>query len=229
MVKLVHRNLKDTKVNKPAIGIVGAGGFGSEVMPLLKKTLLNTKEIGSELYFIDSDKNKIESDGVKILSEEDFMTLNNNTKYFNIAIANSTIRERLSLKFEEKSVEPFGIISDESIFLRNVEFGKGCIVFPNSVFTSNIEVGNFFHSYHFVSVAHDCRIGNFVTIAPGALINGNVTIGDHAYVGSGAVIKQGVSVGSNAMIGMGSVVIDDVESGTTVAGNPAKLIKTITR
>lgn len=47
------------------------------------------------------------------------------------------------------------------------------------------------------------------------------------WIGAGASILPGVTVGEGAIVGAGSVVTKDVEPGTIVAGNPAKLIKRI--
>jgi acetyltransferase-like isoleucine patch superfamily enzyme len=48
-----------------------------------------------------------------------------------------------------------------------------------------------------------------------------------ASIGSNATIICGVTIGENALVGAGSVVTKDVPPYTVVAGNPAKLIKTI--
>jgi acetyltransferase-like isoleucine patch superfamily enzyme len=48
-----------------------------------------------------------------------------------------------------------------------------------------------------------------------------------ASIGSGAVLLCGITVGENAMIGAGSVVTRDVPANTVVAGNPAKVIKSL--
>jgi acetyltransferase-like isoleucine patch superfamily enzyme len=48
-----------------------------------------------------------------------------------------------------------------------------------------------------------------------------------ASIGSGAVLLCGITVGENAMIGAGSVVTKDVPPNTIVAGNPARVIKSL--
>jgi len=48
-----------------------------------------------------------------------------------------------------------------------------------------------------------------------------------ASIGSNATILCGITIGENALIGAGSVVTKDVPANTIVAGNPAKIIKTI--
>ena len=46
-----------------------------------------------------------------------------------------------------------------------------------------------------------------------------------AAIGSGATILCGITIGENAIVGAGSVVTKDVPPGTTVAGNPAHIIR----
>ena len=46
-----------------------------------------------------------------------------------------------------------------------------------------------------------------------------------ASIGSGATILCGVTIGERAIVGAGSVVTKDVPSDTTVAGNPARILK----
>jgi acetyltransferase-like isoleucine patch superfamily enzyme len=50
-----------------------------------------------------------------------------------------------------------------------------------------------------------------------------------ASIGSGAVLLCGITIGENAMIGAGSVVTKDVPPNTIVAGNPARIIKSLLR
>jgi UDP-2-acetamido-3-amino-2,3-dideoxy-glucuronate N-acetyltransferase len=48
-----------------------------------------------------------------------------------------------------------------------------------------------------------------------------------ASIGSGATLLCGITVGENAIVGAGSVVTKDVPPGAIVAGNPARVKKTI--
>jgi len=48
-----------------------------------------------------------------------------------------------------------------------------------------------------------------------------------ASIGSGATLLCGITVGENAMIGAGSVVTKDVPAGMIVAGNPARVVRSI--
>jgi len=48
-----------------------------------------------------------------------------------------------------------------------------------------------------------------------------------ASIGSGATILSQVVIGENAIVGAGSVVTKDVPANAIVAGNPAKLLRTL--
>lgn len=48
-----------------------------------------------------------------------------------------------------------------------------------------------------------------------------------ASIGSGATILSNVTIGKNAIVGAGSVVTKDVPANTIVAGNPARIIRTL--
>jgi acetyltransferase-like isoleucine patch superfamily enzyme len=48
-----------------------------------------------------------------------------------------------------------------------------------------------------------------------------------ASIGSNATILCGITIGENALVGAGAVVTKDVPANAVVAGNPAKIIKSI--
>ena len=54
-----------------------------------------------------------------------------------------------------------------------------------------------------------------------------ISIGNDVWIGGGAIICPGVTIGNGAVVGAGAVVTRDVEENTFVAGNPARLIRTI--
>ncbi len=55
-----------------------------------------------------------------------------------------------------------------------------------------------------------------------------VTIGDNVWIGGNTVVCPGVNIGNNVVIGAGSVVTKDIPDWCVAAGNPCKVIKTIT-
>jgi maltose O-acetyltransferase len=56
---------------------------------------------------------------------------------------------------------------------------------------------------------------------------GDITIGQNVRIGAHSIILPGIKIGNGSSVGAGSVVTKDVPENTIYAGNPAKLIKTI--
>lgn len=69
---------------------------------------------------------------------------------------------------------------------------------------------------------NNSRIRAFAAVA-----NGPVVIEADAWIGAGAIILPGVRIGRGAVVGAGSVVSQDVPPLSVVAGQPARVIKTL--
>jgi sugar O-acyltransferase (sialic acid O-acetyltransferase NeuD family) len=151
------------------------------------------------------------------------------SRYINVAIANSAVRQQLVQRCVADGVQFFEARAANVVQLDDVQLGEGAILCSFVTLTSNIRVGQHFHANIYSYVEHDCVVGDFVTFAPGVMCNGNVHIEDHAYIGAGAVIKQGqpgmpLVIGRGAVVGTGAVVTKSVPPGSTVVGNPARLM-----
>lgn len=216
---------------RAVFGLFGAGGFSREVMPFASaffEQLMHQRGIDSaRVYFVETRPESTHLNGVPLISEEEFFSLDCDERFFNIAAADSKIREKIADLCLAKGATPLTVqAASSSVYVEN-KIADGAILCGNTIVTSNATIGKFFHANLFSYVAHDCVIGDYVTFAPRVHCNGNVVIGNHAYVGTCAVLKQGTPskplvIGEGAVIGMGAVVTKDVPAHTTVVGNPAK-------
>lgn len=210
-------------------GIYGASGFGREVMPLARANLASRKSIGEKLLFVDDDPAYSSVSGCDVVSFSEFLRRDAALRKISLAIANSTVREKLAFELDKHSIEAWGLIAENVVIMDDVIMQVGIILSPFVTITSNISIGKYFQANLYSYVGHDCIIGDFVTFAPGVKCNGNVLIEDHAYIGTGAIIKQGrpgrpLIIGKSAIVGAGAVVTKNVPPGVTVVGNPAKVL-----
>lgn len=112
----------------------------------------------------------------------------------------------------------------------------------------NIEIGdNFYANYNLVIL--DCakvKIGDNVFIAPnvGIYTAGHpihpdlrnqelefalpIEIGNSVWIGGNVVINPGIKIGDHTVIGSGSVVTKDILPNVVAAGNPCKILRSIT-
>ncbi len=213
---------------KRIYAVYGASGFGREVMPSARSHL-SKQGIESEIVFIDDSLTTDIVNGHRVLTYAAFRMIDAEEKFISIAIADSGVRERIAETCIRDGVAFFSIPADNAVILDQVEIGTGAIICPFVSLTSNIVIGSHFHANIYSYVAHDCVIGDYVTFAPGVKCNGNVIVEDHAYIGTGAILRQGkvgkpLVIGRGAVVGMGAVVTKNVSAGTTVVGNPARLL-----
>jgi sugar O-acyltransferase (sialic acid O-acetyltransferase NeuD family) len=207
-------------------GIVGAGGFGREVMAVAQQMLAARHGPGEfEAVFVVEFGATDAVNGHRVMSAEAFLAAGGERR-FNIAIADHQARRRIAERFVAAGAQPFDIVAANSVRLAGNRIGEGAIFCPFTMVTSNATIGRYFHANIYSYVAHDCVIGDYVTFAPGVMCNGRVRIEDHAYIGTGVVLREGspdrpVVIGAGAVVGMGAVVTKSVPAGATVIGNPA--------
>jgi acetyltransferase-like isoleucine patch superfamily enzyme len=110
-----------------------------------------------------------------------------------------------------------------------ISIGDDCWVGPYSLIYGN---GDVIIRNH-VMIASHCAINTVshhssrtdIPMSQQGIYTAPVVIEDDVWIGIGAVILQGVRIGRGSIIGAGAVVNRDVESGTVVAGVPAREIR----
>lgn len=121
--------------------------------------------------------------------------------------------------------------------------GLGCET-PEMLRKRGVIVGERLNNYGIIDNGHGflVKIGDDVTISAARILThdgstklwtgksriGHVTIGNRVFIGAGGVILPNVTIGDDVIVGAGSVVNRDIPSNSVVAGNPAKVISSLT-
>lgn len=201
--------------------IVGAGGFGRELLQWIKdinKVTLTWRIKG----FIDDNKQALtglQCDYTVIGSIKEWEPKSN--EIFICAIANPRIKEQVVSSLKSRGAVFGSVIHPRAIIGDHNRVGEGLVAYPNSCITNNVEIGDFVTLLS-SSIGHDAKVDDYSTISSYCDITGNVKIGRRVFLGSHVTIIPGRKIGNDAYLGAGSVVVTHIKENTKVMGNPAK-------
>ena len=128
-------------------------------------------------------------------------------------------------KFQKETFKPSIVIGEKCSFGR----------YNHITSINSIVIGDNFLSGRNVTISdnnHGDTDFNTLEIPPyerKLVTKGPVIIGNNVWVGDKATILGGVSIGNGAVIAANSVVTKDVPPYTIVGGNPARIIKTVSK
>lgn len=114
---------------------------------------------------------------------------------------------------------------------KNVSVGQNCKISSHTFICEGVTIEDLVFIGHSVTFINDSypraatASGQLQTEADWEVERTVVKQG--ASIGSGSTILSKVTIGENALVGAGSVVTEDVPPNTIVAGNPAKILRSL--
>ena len=205
--------------------LVGAGGFGRELLWWIKD--INKVEKKWEIAgFIDDNPNALdgyECDYKIIGSIKDWQPKED--EEFALAFGSPSLKRKIVEIMKNKGAKFATIIHPTAMLSEFAKVGEGLIMFPYSKISCNTTIGDFV-TLLATPIGHDTLVGDYTVISGGCNIVRNVRIGKDVFLAAGVCIAQDIQIGDGAYLGLGSVVLKDVPDGSTVFGNPARIVPT---
>jgi sugar O-acyltransferase (sialic acid O-acetyltransferase NeuD family) len=202
--------------------IVGAGGFGREVLDIIE-AINSVDPTFDFLGFLDDapvpspligERRASVIGKVERLAQLD-------THYL-IGISSGESRKRIDILATAAGRTAAVAVHPAATMGAHVLLGPGSIVTAGVRLTTNIRLGRHVHVNINATVGHDCRLGDYVTINPGVNVSGTVSIGECAMLGTGSCVNQGLSIGAETIVGAGAAVVQDLPPGVVAVGIPAR-------
>ena len=205
--------------------IIGAGGMGRTLYCIAKDSVGYKTEFVVK-GFIDDNIHQLNSFSgyPPILGTIDDYQIENND-VFVCSVGETATKELLCEKLKKEGAVFQTLIHKTAIVRQNAVIGKGCIICEYAAVGADCQVGEDTLIQPYATIGHDCKVGKYVRIDTRVTLVGGVVVEDRVTIHTSAVLNHHVVVGEGAKVAACSFVIKKVKPGTTVMGNPAKVIK----
>jgi len=203
--------------------IVGAGGFGREVLTTLVQVIQTDEwKFGG---FLDGNSKALDAFNFPFGVVGDPLTYQPGPDdLFACGLGGPAVKLRVCRSLKERGAKFISLFHPTARVGADCHVGAGSIFCAYSGATTNVKIGEFVVFNSFSGAGHDAVVGDGCTFNSFSEVTGYGVLEEGVYVGSHACILQRVRVGKYATIGAGSVAVKTVRAGTTVMGVPAKVI-----
>lgn len=215
-------NMKGNKMKD--LIIVGAGGFGRELLQWVKD-INKVNPTWNVLGFIDDNPDALQNyacDYSVIGTIQEWQPKDN--EEFALAIANPDIKEIVSKLIKDKGGKFAKIIHPTATIGDFNELGEGLVMYPNSRITVNVKIGDFVTILGNTSIGHDAVVDNYCTISGSCNLTRGVVLREKVFLSCNVSVVPERKIGKGAYVCAGSTVMTNIRSGYKVMGCPAKKV-----
>ncbi len=208
--------------------IMGAGGFGREVLDII--FACNQRGAGFEMegWIIDPEYGKPGEiiNGKPVLGGMDWLAGKAGKVLGVLAVGLPHVRRKfVKIAQDEYGIEFTNVIHPTAEISPSASIGVGVVMASHCILTPQAQVKSFTQLNMHSIVAHDSIMGDYSTLAMGVHVPGNICVEEGCYLGSGVSMVPPLKIGRWSVVGAGSVLLKDVPPNSVVVGNPGKVVK----
>jgi len=209
-------------MNEGRVILVGAGGFGREVLAWAR----DAHRGGSFPLitgFLDDNPNALSGFSYELDylgSISDFRAKTEDL--FVVGVGSPDSKKKISIYFKDHLKNFLTLIHPSAVVAPTATIGRGVIVCPFALISTDTIISDFVTLNAMSSIGHDSRVGRYSTLSGHVDVTGQVEVGEGVFFGTGAKVVPRIKVGNNAKIGAGCTVMRSVQAESTYYTTPAK-------
>lgn len=207
--------------------IVGAGGFGREVLQWARDAWPDHAD--KIAGFLSSDEHVLDGfDGCpEIIGHPDAYGPAPGD-YLLLAIGVPYVRRQVAESLLARRAAFLTLVHPTAIVAASARIGEGAILCPYSIASDACRVGRFVIMNYHTSLGHDASAGDFAVLSPYATLGGNAHIREDVFLGLHASIGPGKTVGARSKVSANSCVLANAPSDSIIFGVPGQFAPRLT-
>jgi len=202
--------------------IVGAGGFGREVLQWARHAWPShaQKIIG----FLSDDPHALDghSATLPILGAPDSFELQP-TDGLVLGIGIPRVRRVVAEQLEARGGRFLTMIHPTAIVADTAVIGPGSVICPSAVVSDAVRLGRFVLVNYHASLGHDAEAGDFAVLSPYATLGGRAKVEADVFLGLHASVGPGRRLGEGTVVSSNSVALVDTAENSLVYGVPGRV------
>jgi sugar O-acyltransferase (sialic acid O-acetyltransferase NeuD family) len=202
--------------------IVGAGGFGREV--LLWARAVWPSQCGLIAGFLSADAGRPNGQAcpLPILADPSRFEPEPGDALI-LAIGIPETRRVVAESLESRGAKFLTLVHPTAIVAPTASIGAGSIVCPFSIVSDSAKVGRFALLNYHTSLGHDATAGDYAVLSPYATLGGAARIGNDVFMGMHASVGPGKHVGARSKVSANACALTDAPSDSIVFGVPGRI------
>ncbi len=172
------------------IVIVGAGGFGRELLEMMRDVFSPQRFRFKGFLGRGADDPKLQELSAQVLADPESYRPALRDRFL-LAIGDMDARRRTVESIRAKDGKFLSFVHPQAHVASTAELGEGVVIYPFAVVSNQARLADFVHLNYFASVGHDCCVGRYCLLAPYGTLNGFVTLEDEVYISTHGTVAPG--------------------------------------
>lgn len=210
--------------------VVGAGGFGREVIDVVRA--INAVRSGSwnVIGVIDDSPSELNLSrlsqlGVAYLGSRAALADVPPDTLVSIGVGAPSARISIADDIERLGLRSAQIVHPAAVFGSTFSTGEGLVACAGVSVGTNVTLGRHVHLNPHAVIGHDSVLDDFVSVNPNATVSGDCRIGTAVLIGASAVVLEGREVSDDVVVGAAACVVGPSKPGDVLVGVPARPLR----